>query len=385
MKKIFRNIFALGLIAISFSINAFAQKDKSVSNAAQTYVISAKAGGVNYVEGNVTVLRKTGKSGYLLKKDNLEIGDRISTGNNGKAEILLNPGSYIRLAENSEFEFITTSLDDLKLKLTRGSAMLEVFADDNFRVIVNTPSAQIYAVKSGVYRIDVVSDGKAKVEVWEGKAQIGDTSASVVKQGREAVIDGNQVAVAKFDRDEKDPLEAWSMSRAKELAKVNSTLEKNILRNTLINGYQTNSWNLYNSFGLWITDASFSAYCFLPFGNGWYSPYGYYFDWNLWNIRMPGYIYNQPPIRVNPSGNGNGNGNGGNSQTDRQGITVRNTSTPPFEQIRDSGSVTTKKFDPTITDDTPSAFPSSQPSSPPVTVRPTTSAPTKSDGNKGDN
>jgi hypothetical protein len=38
----------------------------------------------------------------------------------------LNPGSYIRLAENSSFEFLTTSLDDLQLKLSDGSAMLEV-------------------------------------------------------------------------------------------------------------------------------------------------------------------------------------------------------------------------------------------------------------------
>ena len=310
MKKIFRNLFAVTAIAFLFSVNVFAQKERTVSTAAQNYVISAKAGGVNFIEGTVTVLRKTGKSGYLLKTDTLEIGDKVATGADGKAEILLNPGSYIRLAGNSEFEFITTSLDDLKLKLARGSAMLEVFADDDFRVIVNTPGAQFYAVKSGVYRIDVMNDGTAKIEVWDGKAKIGDTNASIVKSGREALVNGNQVAVAKFDRDEQDALEMWSKSRAKALAKINSRLEKNALRNTLIYGYQSNNWNLYNSFGLWIADASHSGYCFLPFGYGWYSPYGYNLGWNLWNIKLPGYIYNQPPIIVNPNGNGNGNGNG---------------------------------------------------------------------------
>ena len=189
MKKIFRNLFVVGTIAFLFSINVFAQKENTVSTVAQNYVISAKAGGVNYIEG--TVLRKIGKSGYLLKTDTLEIGDKVATGANGKVEILLNPGSYIRLAGNSEFEFITTSLDDLKLKLARGSAMLEVFADDDFRVIVNTPGAQFYAVKSGVYRVDVMSDGTAKIEVWDGKAKIGDTNASIVKPGREAVVNGN--------------------------------------------------------------------------------------------------------------------------------------------------------------------------------------------------
>lgn len=377
MKKIFRNLFAVGTIAFLFSLNVFAQKEKTVSAVAQNYVISAKAGGVNYVEGTVTILRKSGKSGYLLKTDTLEIGDNVVTGANGKAEILLNPGSYIRLAGNSEFEFITTSLDDLKLKLTRGSAMLEVFADDDFRVIVNTPGAQFYAVKSGVYRIDVMSDGTAKIEVWDGKAKIGDTNASIVKSGREAVVSGNQVEVAKFDRDEKDALEMWSKSRAKELAKINSRLERNALRSTLLNSYQANSWNLYNSFGLWIADASRSGYCFLPFGYGWYSPYGYNLGWNLWNIKLPGYVYNQPPIITNP----NGNGNTTTVPTkESQQVSIRN-SVPPFQQMQNNngGNVggTTRKVDPNVNIDAPSmSYPSSQPVSPPI-VRPPSSNPGK--------
>lgn len=368
MKKIFRNLFAVSTIAFLFSINVFAQKEKTVSTVAQNYVISAKAGGVNYVEGTVTILRKSGKSGYLLKTDTLEIGDKVSTGANGKAEILLNPGSYIRLAGNSEFEFITTSLDDLKLKLARGSAMLEVFADDDFRVIVNTPGAQFYAVKSGVYRVDVMSDGTAKIEVWDGKAKIGDMNASIVKSGREALVNGNEVAVAKFDRDEKDALEMWSKSRAKELAKINSRLERNALRNTLVNGYQSNSWNLYNSFGLWIADASYSGYCFLPFGYGWYSPYGYNLGWNLWNIKLPGYVYNQPPIIINPGGNGNGNTPPVPTKESQQ-VSIRNT-VPPFQQMQNNGgnnSGTTRKVDPNMIVDSPSiSYPSSQPVSPPV-------------------
>jgi hypothetical protein len=61
------------------------------------YIVSARAGGVNYVEGTVAVIRKSGRSGLLLKGDTLEVGDRVSTGANGKAEILLNPGSFLRL------------------------------------------------------------------------------------------------------------------------------------------------------------------------------------------------------------------------------------------------------------------------------------------------
>jgi hypothetical protein len=369
MKKIFSNLYAIGAFVFLFSISVFAQTDKPVSSLAQNYVISAKAGGVNYVEGTVTVLRKTGKSGYLIKNDNLEIGDKVSTGKGGKAEILLNPGSYIRLAEDSEFEFITTSLDDLKLKLTRGSAMLEVFADDDFRVIINTPGAQFYAVKSGVYRVDAPSGGTAKIEVWEGKAQIGDANATVIKEGREASVVGSQVAVAKFDRDEKDALETWSRTRAKELAKINARLEKRTLRDTLIASYNSNIWNVYDSFGLWIYDASFSGFCFLPFGYGWYSPYGYNYGWNLWRIKVPSYVYNP---RVNPITGGSGATND---------TTVRSVPTrvpPPFEQIQNNGSVQTRKYNPMLVDDIspfPTGAPTSMPSQPVRVVTPQTKNP----------
>jgi hypothetical protein len=382
MKKIFLSGLIVSAFAFLFSVPVFAQKNKADSRLAQNYVISAKAGGINYVEGAVTVLRKNGTSGYLLKSDNLEVGDKVTTGAGGKVEILLNPGSYVRLAGNSEFEFVTTSLNDLKLQLNRGSAMLEVFADDDFRVIVNTPTAQFYAVKSGVYRIDVLGGGQAKIEVWDGKAQVGDAAASVVKSGREAVVGGDRVAVAKFDRDEKDPLEMWSKTRAKELAKINSQLERKILRDTLVSSFRSNTWNMYNSFGLWVADASFSGYCFLPFGRDWYSPYGYSFGWNLWNMGLPTYIYNQPPTWINNGGNGNPN-NGNNSPTKDRDVAVRESIAPPFEQIRNSGGVTTRKMDPAIDADTSTPFPSGQSTMPTTVVRPTT--PTKSATRNEDN
>ncbi len=177
MKKNLTFGLTFALCTVLFSGFVFAQTDhKTVSSKGSLYVISAKAGGVNYVEGNVISTGKNKKGGLLLKGDTVEIGDKVSTGANGKAEILLNPGSYIRLAENSSFEFLTTSLDDLRLRLSGGSAMFEVFADDDFKIVVNTPKADFSIIKSGVYRISVLNDGSGKIAVWKGKARIGEFS-----------------------------------------------------------------------------------------------------------------------------------------------------------------------------------------------------------------
>ncbi len=293
MKRNLFHILSVGLAIVLCSAFTLAQETRDTVNAASSlYVISAKAGGVNYVEGKVLVARKNAKSGSLLKGDELAIGDRVSTGADGRAEILLNPGSFVRLAGNSTFEFASTSLEDLQLKLSGGSAMFEVITDDEFSFAVNTPKARFQIVKSGVYRIDVLGDGAGKIEVWKGRAT---ANGMEVKGGRQATVNGSQTAVVKFDRGDKDALETWSKARAKTLAQINARLQDSAVRTSLMSSYYQTRWSLYNSYGLWIYSRFHGSYCFLPFGYGWDSPYGYYYRRDIWFYNLPPVIYNPPP------------------------------------------------------------------------------------------
>lgn len=277
------------------------QNGKVIPAAADKYVISAKAGGINYIEGNVAVVRNSGRSGYLTKGDNLAVGERVSTDAAGKAEILLNPGSYMRIGGDTAFEFVSTSLDDLQINLNQGNAMFEVIVDDDFRVTLQMPKTSIKLTNSGVYRIDVLADGSSKVSVWKGKLELGNEDETRIKSGRSAVVEGTSATVAKFDRDEKDELELWSKDRAKELAKVNSRLQRNALTPSLISSFNGRGWNVYNSYGLWIFDRSGGGWSFLPFGYGWRSPYGYGFGFDIWNCRLPRYVFAPPFTGVGPT------------------------------------------------------------------------------------
>lgn len=325
IRKIF-SFLAIGIIGLFMSSAAIAQNERNASAVSELYVISAKAGGVNYTQGKVAVSKNT-RSGYLLKGDRLEIGDKVSTGAEGRAEILLNPGSYIRLGENTDFEFVSTSLDDLKVKLMRGSAMFELIADDEFAVLIETPKGSFKAVESGIYRVDVLGDGSGKISVYNGKAEIVDATATEVKKSRIAVVNGNNVSVEKFDRDDKGDLEIWSKARAKELAKINSKLQRDDLRNSLLNSYNRRGWGFYDSFGVWAFDRFSGQYCFVPFGNGWGSPYGYYFGRDLWYFRLPRYVYYYPT--KNP-GTSTGSNNSPSTQNTVRG--GRN-NTPPFTRV----------------------------------------------------
>ena len=389
MKNLLFYLFSFGLMSVLFCQIVPAQETRqTVSAASSVYVISAKAGGVNFVQGKVNIARKTGRSGLLLKGDVLEIGDKVATGADGKAEILLNPGSFVRLAENSEFEFSTTALEDLQLKLNSGSAMLEVITDNEFTFAVNTPKAKFYIVKTGVYRVDVRGDGTSVIEVWKGKAQIGDAYNTEVKSGRQAVVNGSQVAVAKFDRGEKDALETFSKARAKELAKVNAKLQNRDVRTSLMNSFYRSGWSLNDSYGLWVYNSFYGTHCFLPFGYGWNSPYGYFYSSDIWYYNLPPVIYyppviyqtptTAPPIRVGSPGIKTppaGRGENGESAI----VKVR----PPFQRIQreigqfpDTGEMNSSPSFPSINQ--PSIITSSPP--PPTVAAPAT-GPTRKGGN----
>ncbi len=295
MKKNLLFAVSVAVFGLLFTTFVFAQDEKTVSAAGEMYVISAKAGGVNYVEGKVAIARKEGKSGYLLQSDKVEISDKVSTGADGKAEILLNPGSFVRLGANAEFEFVTTDLENLQLKLSKGSAIFEVYADNEFKVLLDLPKADIELTKSGVFRVDVLSDGSGKISVWKGKVLVGDDKAEL-KSGKSAILNGKTASITKFDRDNKDEFDVWSQIRAKESAKINARLQQQSLGNTLLNSYNFGGWNMYNTFGLWVFDRVTGRWCFLPFGSGWSSPYGYSYGFDIWNCRLPRYVYTQPPV-----------------------------------------------------------------------------------------
>jgi FecR protein len=371
MKKLkFPAILVVALTSLA-AIGVIAQERTRTAGVSDKYLISAKAGGVNLTEGKVSVIRADATSDMVLKGDQIDVGEKLSTGANGRVEILLNPGSYLRLGPNSTAEFKTTSLDDLQIKLDSGSAMFEVFASKEFTVSVFTPKGLTKLVESGVYRFDIAADGSAVVSVTEGKAMVGTTT---VKEGRTGTIDGNaKVAIAKFDRDKRDDLAQWSRTRAKVLSAMTASLRNRDVRNTLMSSFVMGRWGIMDSFGLWVLNPRFGTYCFLPFGYGWYSPYGYGYGPGIWWYNLPPIVYN-PPVVGQPNTTRAGSGI---VKPPAQQIRPID---PPFTKVRDRDVVRTSlKND--FPGDTSSPTRNSPPPPPVITVAPTVRGDSKKPGN----
>src|ERR1041384_7408979 len=108
----------------------------------ERFGISAKAGGVNAVSGHVMVKREGQSPQLLTSHDDLVSGDIVRTGFGSQAEILLNPGTYCRLAENTEFVLVDSTLQNLLVRLNRGSVIIEATGPDNVSQFIPIVTAQ---------------------------------------------------------------------------------------------------------------------------------------------------------------------------------------------------------------------------------------------------
>jgi len=95
----------------------------SLPSASAQAVISARSGMVNFVEGDVHL------QGQLVRLNGaifpeVKIGQTLST-QAGHAEVLLTPGVFLRLDNNTSFRMISNKLTDTQLEILSGSALVE--------------------------------------------------------------------------------------------------------------------------------------------------------------------------------------------------------------------------------------------------------------------
>ena len=355
--KNFSKSSRLCLLALAFVASCAALQSRAQTR--DHRLISAAAGGVNFVSGDVKTRRADATEWRSVSvKDDLKTGDITRTGADGRVEVLLNPGSYLRASALTEFEMTDSSLDDLRLRVTRGSVLVEATGYEDMgglSIEVTTPQTRVEIVRSGVYRFDVTRSGETIVSVQKGRALVGDGAAAlVIKGGKEARVGGaGGVEIAKLDKKQRDDLDLWSRERGRDLAKVNGALA-NRQTNALLAGFGgfTDIFSAEYSnrmVGLWMWSQQRGCYTFLPFYTGWRSPYGAgygsvfagYGYYNCWGC--PSRPIQSPPVIVrnanpqntpsntswpttNTSGGGTSSGGGGTSSGGGRG---GGTASPP--------------------------------------------------------
>jgi hypothetical protein len=255
----------------------------------------AQPGTLNYIEGQASIdsqplnQNSVGNAG-------LQPGQTLAT-QNGRVEVLLTPGVFLRVADNSAVRMDSPGLSNTAVTLQSGRAMVEVaeiLPANN--LVVTENGAGIRLDKRGVYDFDA---NRGVVRVFDGEATVTVNNQNVkVKGGHEFAFNAPKLKAQGFDKTAgQDDFYRWSSLRASYLAEANVNAAR-----LYANGY---GWNGPG----WYWDPYFTAYTWIPgdgifwspFGWGFYSPwlvgyapyYGFGYRGGYFHTFGPGY---HPPV-----------------------------------------------------------------------------------------
>jgi hypothetical protein len=185
-------------------------------------VISARSGLITDVEGWVQL------GGELLvsragARVEMQEGTELRT-RDGRAEVLLNPGVFLRVGENSAVRMVSNRLADIRIEFVSGAAIIaasgRLNAKENWAssVLIGYKEATIRLLKNGIYRLDAEP---SQLRVFAGEASVTQGG------GTRGVAVGEQIALAnpdvppEFDLNETDSLSLWNQHRTEYISMTN--------------------------------------------------------------------------------------------------------------------------------------------------------------------
>ncbi|WP_426269911.1 DUF6600 domain-containing protein [Dyella kyungheensis] len=178
---------------------------------------------LSYREGDVGLLPAGEKDwGDASLNRPLTTGDRLSTGDGARAELQLDSGT-LRIADDSNFGFLTLNDQLTQVELTQGTASVTVQGlDDGQSYEIDTPTVALVIDQPGSYRVDISEDGKStRVTDFAGHATVyGEGGAQrMVAAGRSyEFVDSSLSVVSINDIQGGDDFDAWVDSRNQQYA-----------------------------------------------------------------------------------------------------------------------------------------------------------------------
>lgn len=241
---------------------------------------TAEPGTINYVEGAANLgRRQIGQhaDGRVV----LKAGQTLKT-MDGRTEVLLTPGVYLRLGEHTAVKMISPSLTNTAVKLERGRISVEadlLYKENDIHILVDNRPVQI--VETGFYEFNA-ANGTALV--FDGKLAAQKPNGKWATAGRHHELQLAENGVEKVTRfdvtaQENRPLYKWSSLRSKYLAEGNEQMADAYAYDYAPGWYWDPYMMDYTFMGPYGFYSPF-GWGFYPFGwgmgfGGWYGP-GYY-------------------------------------------------------------------------------------------------------------
>jgi hypothetical protein len=180
-------------------------------------VVSASSGVLQYFEGMVALDNKPieHKAAVFPSLNN---GSTICA-KKGRAELLLTPGTYLRIDENSCLRMVSNSLPDTRLNMTDGSVILDnLNASPGDAISLLYEGSEVRFPKPGVYRID--SD-VGELQVYSGEAKVTHHGVSTTVDSAHLYYFLLELTTNKFSDGAMDEFYDWAHNRSDVIANEN--------------------------------------------------------------------------------------------------------------------------------------------------------------------
>lgn len=187
-------------------------------------VISTRSGVVHFFEGAV-YLGDQPLEPQLGKFPRIVEGAELRTGQ-GRAEVLLTPGVFLRIGDGSSIRMLRNDLSDTRVELLAGSAIVDSVkpnADSSVTLIYR--NWRVHFLERGVYRI---YSEPPRLWVRQGEVEVStrDTGASVsVEKGMSLPFAAVLVPEPSID-EPGDSLTNWAKGRSESVSADNAIAEQ---------------------------------------------------------------------------------------------------------------------------------------------------------------
>lgn len=220
-------LLTLGLMSVSAPVKAQDQQsappppDQDYAQQSQQQGDqSGPAPGVarlSVIQGNVSTQRgDNGEWVAATVNTPVAVGDRVSTGPDGRAEIQLDSANVLRLSSNATVKIANITRENIQVQVGQGLVTYAVVRPGEANAEIDTPNAAVHPDGPGEYRIQVNSDSETDAIVREGSADVTEPQGSThVNAGQLITIQGTDNPQYKTESaPSEDAWDSWNMDCA---------------------------------------------------------------------------------------------------------------------------------------------------------------------------
>jgi len=151
-------------------------------------------GRISLIHGPVSTQRgDSGEWSAAVLNQPVVMGDKISTGDGGRAEVQLDYANILRLGPNSQATISNFTKKFIQVQVGQGISNYSVFGESEAEPEIDTPNVSLHpAHQDGVFRIELRPDGDSIIILRKGEAQISTPQGIAdIKAGDMATVRGS--------------------------------------------------------------------------------------------------------------------------------------------------------------------------------------------------